>query len=274
MRLLVQAGEIAPSIRFHPGIEMFLEILPDGIPRNNLILLLGETGTAKSFVMLELLHKILSVCREPCIFVNIDDPYLSVEQHAATLGWDIQKFANSGQLKFLDCFSFRMDTKETPQHVKLVPDPKDLRSLTASLFSLIDELQMLGKGAVFVDSLTEMFTLVSESGPLLHQVIDTVKSWRAKGCKERHVTFFCSHHLGIEQYKELEALLFYTVDGIVDLRFDPALLERKQVLSRQLRVREMKGTRHQTRWVPFAITDQGIKSLQTGSDEADSETVS
>jgi KaiC/GvpD/RAD55 family RecA-like ATPase len=265
----IASGEAESTNRFHPGIDILQDLLPGGIPRNDLILVLGEAGTAKSFVMLELLHKVLSVCKEPCIFVNVDDPYLSVEQDAAALGWNIQKFESSGQLKFLDCFSFRMGVKEAPSHVRLVPDPKDLRSLTASLFSLIEELQMLGRGAVFVDSITEMFTLVSETGQLLYQVLDALKSWRAKGPKEKHVAFFCSHHLGIEQYKALEALLLYAVDGIIDLRFDPALYEKKQVLSRQIRIREMKGAKHQMRWIPFAITDDGIKELQSGPSKKD-----
>lgn len=150
-----------------------------------------------------------------------------------------------------------MDSRTAPAHVRPAPDPKDLRSVTSLLFALIDEMQMIGRGAVFVDSVTEMFTLVSEAGPLLYQVLDTVKSWRARGAKERRVAFFCSHHFGIEQYKQLEDLLFYAVDGIIDLRFDPAL--RKQILIPQIRVREMKGARNETEWVSFAITDQGMK---------------
>lgn len=258
---LSERSELEPgsSGRFHPGIRILEDLLPDGIPRNDLILLLGEAGTGKSFVMLELLYKILSTLREPCVFVNIDDPYLSVEQHAAALGWHLAEFEKSGQLKFLDCFSYRMGSRTAPSHVRLVSDPKDLRSLTSLLFELIEEMQMVDRGAVFVDSVTEMFTLVSEAGPLLYQVLDTMKSWRAKGPKERRVTFFCSHHFGIEQYKELEDLLFYAVDGIIDLRFDPA--QRKQVLIHQIRVREMKGARNETKWFSFAITDQGMKPI-------------
>jgi KaiC/GvpD/RAD55 family RecA-like ATPase len=263
--LLPEVSESKPrsSTRFHPGIGIFQNLLPDGIPRNDLILLLGEAGTGKSFVMLELLYRILSVRGEPCIFVNIDDPYLSVEQHAATLGWDLQRYEKSGCLKFLDCFSYRMDTRTAPAYVRVVPDPKDLRSLTSLLFGLIDEMEMVGRGAVFVDSVTEMFTLVSEAGPLLYQVLDTMKSWRAKGPKERRVAFFCSHHFGIEQYKELEDLLFYAVDGIIDLRFDPA--KRKGSLVHQLRVREMKGAPNETEWSSFTITDQGMKALGDGA---------
>jgi KaiC/GvpD/RAD55 family RecA-like ATPase len=249
----------APLGRFQPGIDILEDLLPEGIPRNNLILLLGEAGTAKSFLMLELLYRMLSVRREPCVFVNIDDPYLSVEQHAATLGWRLEEFEKSGQLKFLDCFSYRMDNRTAPPHVRVVPDPKDLHSLTSLLFELIDEMQMVGRGVVFVDSVTEMFTLVSEATPLLYQVLDVMKSWRAKGPKERQVAFFCSHHFGIEQYKELEDLLFYAVDGIIDLRYDPD--QRKRILINQIRVREMKGAPNKTEWLSFTITDQGMKAF-------------
>jgi KaiC/GvpD/RAD55 family RecA-like ATPase len=251
------------SQRFDLDIDVLRDLLPDGIPRNDLILLLGEAGTGKSFVMLELLYKILSVHREPCVFVNIDDPYLSVEQHAASLGWDLYEFEKSGLLKFLDCFSYRMGTRTVPAYVKVVPDPKDLRALTSFLLELLDEMQMVGRGAVFVDSVTEMFTLVSEAGPLLYQVLDTMKSWRARGPKERYVAFFCSHHFGIEQYRELEDLLFYAVDGIIDLRFDPD--KRKDTLIHQIRVREMKGARNETEWLSFAMTDQGVKALEAES---------
>jgi KaiC/GvpD/RAD55 family RecA-like ATPase len=247
------------SARFCPGIPVLQDLLPDGIPRNDLILLLGEAGTGKSFVMLELLYRILSIQGEPCIFVNIDDPYLSVEQHAAGLGWNLHEFEKSGQLKFLDCFSYRIDPKTPPAHVRVVPDPKDLRTFTSLLFGLLDEMQMIGRGAVFIDSVTEIFTLQSETSPLLYQVLDTVKFWRAKGPKESQVPFFCSHHFGIEQYRELEDLLFYAVDGIIDLRFDPA--RRKRVLIHQIRVREMKGARNETEWCSFAMTDQGMKRL-------------
>src|SRR3989442_15580483 len=71
-----------------------------------------------------------------------------------------------------------------------VKDPKDLRGVSTALFSMMDEMGMTGRGAVFVDSLTEMFTLVQADSPLVYTMLDGIKSWRAKGPKERLVPFF------------------------------------------------------------------------------------
>ena len=172
------------------GIEGLDKVLPKGFPRNAMTILAGELGTGKSVLLEQLLFNALEG-REPCIFVNFEGPPIALEQDMESFGWDITPKLKSGQLRFLDCFSFRMEPTETPHYAHYVKDPKDLRSVTAALFTMMEEMRMLGTGAVFVDSLTEMFTLVQEERPLLFHMLDGVKTWRAKGPKERLVPFFC-----------------------------------------------------------------------------------
>lgn len=222
-------------------------------------ILAGELGTGKSVLLEQLLFSVLEK-QEPCIFVNVEGPPIALEQDMESFGWDITPLLKSGQLQFLDCFSFRMEPTETPHYAHYVKDPKDLRSVTTALFSMMEEMRMLGTGAVFVDSLTEMFTLVQEERPLLFHMLDGVKSWRAKGPKERLVPFFCSHHTPLRAYTELDDLLFYTVDGILDVRFSPGFADRG-LLVKQFRVRKMKGVPHETFWVTFSIDSKGISEV-------------
>ena len=242
-----------------PGIEAVDKVLPKGIPRNTLTILAGELGTGKSVLMEELLWSILKR-KEPCIFINFEGPPIALEQDMESFDWEITPFLESGQLKFLDCFSFRMEPVENPPYAHYVKDPKDLRSVTTALFNMMEEMKMLGRGAVFVDSLTEMFTLVQEDRPLVYHMLGGVKSWRAKGPKERLVPFFCSHHTPLRAYAELDDLLFYVVDGIIDVRFNPGFADRG-LLVKQFRVRKMKGAPHETFWVTFSINQRGLSEV-------------
>lgn len=241
---------------FPTGIDAVDKVLPKGIPRNNLTILAGELGSGKSVLLEQLLYSRLKA-KEPCIFVNFEGPPIALEQDMASFGWEITPALKSGQLRFLDCFTFRVQNAVAPPYSHLIKDPKDLRSVTSALFNMVDEMKMLGKGAVFVDSLTEMFTLVQEDRPLVYNVLDGVKEWRAKGPKERLVPFFCSHHTPLRAYAELDDLLFYVVDSIIDVRFNPGFAERG-LLVKQFRVRKMKGAPHETYWVTFSIGEEGI----------------
>jgi len=242
---------------FETGIDALDKVLPKGIPRNSLTILAGDLGTGKSVLMEQLLYSMLKVEKEPCIYMNFEGPPIALQQDMESFGWDIDRYLDSGQLKFLDCFSFRMEPTETPKYSHFVKDPKDLHSVTSALFTMMEEMKMMGRGAVFVDSLTEMFTLVQEERPLVFHMLDGVKSWRAKGPKERLVPFFCSHHTPLRAYADLDDLLFYVVDGIVDVRFNPGFADRG-LLVKQFRIRKMKGAPHETYWVTFQVTGSGI----------------
>ena len=246
-----------PVRPFTTGIGPLDKVLPKGIPRNTMTILAGELGTGKSVLMEQLLYTVLNKLREPCIYVNFEGPPVAVEQDMETLGWNISEYLETGQLRFLDCFSFRMGNTENSPNVHPVKEPRELQSVTSALYSLMDEMKMYGHGAVFVDSLTEMFTLVQEDRPLLFNILDPVKSWRAKGCKERLVPFFCSHHVPLRAYADIDDLLFYVVDGLVDVRFNPGFADRG-LLVKQFRVRKMKGAPHETYWVTFQITPEGV----------------
>lgn len=238
------------------GIEPLDKVLPKGIPRNSMMILAGELGTGKSVLMTELLQSLLKR-KEPCIYVNFEGPPIAVQQDVEAFGWDLSPSLESGQLRFLDCFSFRMEPKQAETNVHTVRDPRDLHSVTTALFNMMEEMNMVGRGAVFVDSLTEMFTLVQEERPLVFHMLDGVKSWRAKGPKEKLVPFFCSHHTPLRAYAELDDLLFYVVDAILDVRFNPGFADRG-LLVKQFRIRKMKGAPHETYWVTFSVTSKGV----------------
>jgi len=242
--------------RVKTGIPILDKALPLGIPRNNMIMILGEGGTGKSVFILQLMYERLRR-NEPCIFMCFDDAPIAIEQNAMGFNWNLREYADRGLLRFIDCYSFRMKPDKTriPKHIVYIDNPRDLHQLTQRFTGLMDEMNMNNAGAVFIDSLTELMS-ITESAIAL----ETIKTWRAEAAKERLVTVFATFHFGIKPFDDLEQILEYVVDGIIDLRYDPTLMQ-KGILIKQFRVRKMKGAPHQTTWFTFTVTNNGIEEL-------------
>lgn len=238
------------------GIGLLDTLLPEGMPRDNFIGLFGEGGTGKSVILYELLYERLNM-GEPGIFVCFEDVPRSILEHTKNFGWDLGTFAN---FRFLDCYSFRMEKRNSSPSVKTMTHPSNLDSLTEVLFDMIDDLEMQERGIVILDSLTELMTISNVPG-----LVDTLKDWRARGPKERGVTFITSVHYGLEIYSNVVDTFDYIMDGLIDLRYNPKLM-KKSMLLKELRIRKMKGTSHITNWEPFEITEKGMKKIKKGKE--------
>ena len=92
-------------------------------------------------------------------------------------------------------------------------------------------------------------------------LIDTMKDWRARGPKERDVNFLASVHYGLKIFSDVVDTFDYIMDGLIDLRYDPEAMKQGFLL-KEMRIRKMKGTFHITNWMPFEITEKGMKELE------------
>ncbi|MDI6642614.1 MAG: RAD55 family ATPase [Candidatus Hodarchaeaceae archaeon] len=236
------------------GISALDAVLKEGMPRSSFVVISGEGGTGKSVLLSELFYRRLEA-GEPCIYICLDDLPNTVIQQMLRFGWSLQKYLDAGKARFIDCFSFRIKPEKVSTWVTLVNEPSDLMSFLITLETTMDELGMRNRGVVIIDSLTEFMTL-AEPGLL----IEAIKTWRARGPKERGVIFFGSMHFGIATLGRATDVLDYIVDGIIDLRYDPFFVQQGQLV-RQLRVRKMKGVSHSTEWVPFGVGEAGIQIL-------------
>lgn len=236
------------------GIPMVDSLLPDGYPRNSFVLLFGEGGTGKSVTLIQAAGNKFSA-REPCLFITFDDSPNSIIESFKRLGFDCQLAMETGLLRIIDCFSFRVRMPPKPNDaIKVVQNPKDHHALTGIILSMAEGLE--GRGSVFIDSLTEFFTLGEPTSTL-----ETIKNWRAELCKTMEITAYASYHVGVKSIDDFAGMLDYLVDGMIDFRFDP-LLAQQALLARQLRVRKMKGASHDTVWHYFAIEKTGLIPLK------------
>src|SRR5438309_10841128 len=102
----------------------------------------GEIGAGKSVIMHQLLYSLLRAV-EPCLFVNFEGPTMGVEQDMQSFGWDIHPSLDKGMLRFLDCFSFRLEPSvQSDDYSHDVKHRKHLRAVPTALFSMLDETGM------------------------------------------------------------------------------------------------------------------------------------
>lgn len=244
---------------FKTGIKAMDFSLPEGIPRNSFNLVSGESGTGKSVLITQLIYERLKT-GEPCILVCLDDSPHGIMQQLTSFGWFPEPYLKKNLLHFIDCYSFRMNPDEStiPDYVTYVKSPTDLDGLQTKIIDVVDKLHLHNRGAIFIDSITELWFLNLKEP---YSTIEYVKTWRAMFSKERLVPVFCSHHYGMKAFEVYEELLEYIVDGIVDLRYEPNLM-KVGLLVKQFRIRKMKGVHHDSNWVPFAITSEGIEILK------------
>lgn len=247
--------------RFRPGVAGLDASLPQGLPRNSFVLLLGHSGTREESIQAELVWRTLER-GENAVIASFTEPPTSVVENFLTLDWNVLPFLEDGRLEILDCFTYRVDDRDRlydrmsdwnrhvhrivdPQTVA-VRDPTDGQELRNKLDNCLGSLGMLESGVVVIDSLAEFASLVQ---PV--QAYDFVKDVRAEVCKGRFVPIVAGATIASDEAafpRDLE----YVADGVIDLHLDGSIVE--DTLFRRLRVRKMRGVLTIPEWHTYEYT--------------------
>ncbi|MDX1744889.1 MAG: RAD55 family ATPase [Halobacteriales archaeon] len=245
----------------HTGVSVLDAQLPQGLLRNSFILLSGSTGTRDDALHAEIVWRSLQR-GEPAIYVTFHEPPTSVVENFLTLGWNVLPYLESGLFHILDCFTYRLGDRERlmttmndwNRHVNgiadnettAVHDPSEVSQVITKLDACLEEKEMVDRGIVLIDSLTEFGTLL---GPV--QAYDLVKDVRAEICKGQFVPVFAGATVRSDP-DEFPHDLEYLVDGIVDMRLNPEIVEN--TLIKQIRIRKMSGVLAIPEWTAYEFT--------------------
>ncbi len=246
---------------FKVNVQVLDILLPEGIPRNAFVTFEGEPGTGKGLIIREIAYK--AVKRgENVVFVCIEDTPVSYIQKFSSMMWNVLPYIEKGLLVFIDCFSFQLRkrfeksvihkcisqinySEKIKNKIVQVDDPRNIEKILYEIESMCEGKEMLGKGLVVIDSLTELMSYLNKD-ILMHNL----KLLRARICKERCIPVFSTLELGM--YNEFRNALEGLSDGIIDLRFDPGAMNLG-ILIRQVRVRRMGGVSHKPYWLTVEI---------------------
>jgi len=262
--------------RLDPGVSALRAGLPQGIPRNSFVLVSGEPGTRDEALFGELVWRALKR-GEPAIVVAFLDTPISVVQDFVGLGWNVLPYLASGQLRILDCFSYRLDDPEgmaksmsdwnrhlhrvAGESTSAVRDPSNPQGVLTTLERCIDAVvdEDDEEGVVVIDSLTEFGSLVQ---PV--QAYDFVKDLRAAVPKARTIPVFAGASR-IDNGDEFPHDLGYITDGVIDLALTDELVQ--DTLMKRIRVRKMTGVHSISRWTTYEFTEgRGLVTTQPPAD--------
>lgn len=235
--------------RLRLGVEPLDYLIPEGIVRNSLIGIMGETGTGKSALLNEIAFRALER-GEKVLFILLEDVPLFRVLSLKAMGFDVEKQLEKGNLTFLDCFSYRLRglDVEAPTEVPIArfsfeaEDPRNPESVWETVF---DKAREMKRGIILLDSLTEFLTIVPDASVLL----DMMKVAKAILCRYYSIPLFYSFHFGL--FDDFRFQLEIFTDGVIDLRFNPEVVN--QALVKQMRIRRMSGCSHRSEWITFDV---------------------
>ncbi len=238
---------------FKLNIEPLDIALPSGLPYGSLTVIAGPGGVGKSVMLANIAWNFLKSGGN-VIYVNFDDSPEAVLSLFRDFNWDIDTYVDKGAFQIIDCFSFRLGSLKKP--VKGVVKDLEVKDLN-SLMYVINDLVSKSKTntLVIIDSINEFMFKFEVT-----QVLDFIKSLRAVVAKGLGAIVLVTVHVTTEDFQTLVQHLEYLVDGVIELRLQPSLLEIG-IPVKELLVRKMRSVSTNPIWIPYVISDSGISSV-------------
>ncbi|MGD0978682.1 MAG: ATPase domain-containing protein [Candidatus Bathyarchaeia archaeon] len=101
--------------RIPTGVEGLDKMLGGGLPAERSFLICGGPGSGKTILCMQFLYHGAIECKEPGLYVSLDENKDNLREEMAGFGWDIDKLEKSGQFLFVDACPIR----NVPGEVKL-----------------------------------------------------------------------------------------------------------------------------------------------------------
>ncbi len=217
------------------GIDIVDSLLPRGVLPGTLITMMGPPGIGKSYFTMMIVRHALDRER-PAFFVSLDD----VVQSEPEKGF----YAITGFKTPIPMIEGRFSANINPEN------PRQAIETITSLVKRVAEERNVDGGVLVIDSINTI--LIAAETFVAFDFIRGIKAL----CRNYGLLGVIDMHTGIPGFEQLEAIVSYMVDGVIEMGFDPQLEELGFPL-RRLRVRRMRGVPHRLQWVPFTISDEG-----------------
>ncbi|QFU81569.1 RAD55 family ATPase [Natronorubrum aibiense] len=237
--------------RIATGVEPLDSLVPNGVPTDSFISLVGEAGTRRTELLTELVWRAVER-GEPAAIVTATTPPTAILERFFETGWNVLPALEDDRLRIIDCFTHRLTDRETflerrstwiefvgktaVDSIVAIEEPTDIEPILSGLNEALDDLEMTETGLVTIDSLDEFED---------HHRHAFVTETRAAVCKARYVPIVAGT-VAKGDWGPGDASI---VDGIVDLRLADHL--ESDVRHRQLGVRKLTGAQHLPQWITY-----------------------
>ncbi len=213
-----------------PGLDALYTFLAKQI-----ILVFGPPGPEKECLAQQMLFEGLKK-GEPAIYITTDHTPQEIREAMAGRGWDIAAYEQSGQLHFVDCYSWTIHERDPSPSVTTIPSPSALSELAIGISVL--EQKMPGARIAF-DCLSTLLLYNEEAA--------VFKFFQVLASKTRHYGAFMLVLLEEGMHPEsVKVTLEHLTDGTLAVKSFP---------DPQLRIERIANTE----WAGYQLTDQGLQ---------------
>jgi circadian clock protein KaiC len=218
------------------GIKGLDEITYGGLPKNRPTVLIGDTGTGKTFMSMEYIIKGAVEYNEPGVFMTFEEKTEELQVNASTLGYDVAKLVAEQKI-FLE--HLNISSSEAYEVGKY-----NIEGLFVRLGQAIDKIKAK---RVALDSFDTLFSNIDTR--MLRSEFKRLFSW----LKEKQVTAIISAETG-DVFLTRLGLEEKIADCVIELNNRVT----NQIGTRRIRILKYRGSFHANNEYPFLIDDNGM----------------
>jgi circadian clock protein KaiC len=233
----IVAQKIPKSIqKSRTGIKGFDELTYGGLPLNRPTILVGATGTGKTFMSLEYIINGALMYDEPGVFMTFEEKTEELQENVRTLGYDLTQLVNEKKL-FLEHLT--ISSNEVYEVGKY-----NIEGLFVRLERAIDKVKAQ---RIVLDSFDTLFS--NFDSRMLRSEFKRLFNW----LKEKKVTAIITAESG-DTYITRLGLEENVADCVIELTNRVS----NQIGIRRIRIIKYRGSFHANNEYPFVIDQNGM----------------
>ncbi len=205
------------------------ELMGGGIPKTQLALLTGTSGTGKTMFCTQFMYNGVKKFNENGVYLSLEEPIDSIKENARTLGWDFDSLEKTKKFAFI-----RYD----PFHIEEV-------------FSMLEStVRQIKAVRVVVDSVSAIGLHIKDKTELRRMIFNLSLILRKLGCTALITSEIVPGSKGISRYGVEE----FVSDTVIVLYYE----RLQSTFSRALQVWKVRGSAHSEKLHPYKIDNDGI----------------
>jgi len=209
-----------------PGLD---EIMNGGIPRNQLVLLTGTSGTGKTIFSAQYIFSGVTKFKENGVYLSFEEPVESIKENAKTFGWDFDKIEKEGKFAFIKYDPYRIE----------------------DVFDILESnIRDIKAKRVVIDSISALGLHIRDKAELRNMIFNLALSLRKLNSTVILVSEIVPGTRGLSRYGVEE----FVADSVIVLYYERI----SSVFSRAIQVWKLRGSMHSEKLHPYKIDTNGI----------------
>lgn len=237
--------------RVPTGIEGLDQTIEGGLAKGRSILVTGEPGTGKTIFALQFLFEGLKR-GEKCMYVAADEGPIDVLEQAASLGWDLERYADTKELSILNASTYLSALPGTSTYVSTLAGKDRHVDVQKAVSDLAAFVNQIGVQRLVLDPAGPFFQLRDNAVRIQDQTRMMIKMMRSSMKTTNVLTSYAVPRTGERSMHGIEE---YLVAGAIVLE----MFWKDGQFARSLIVEKMRCTNVKPTQLEFDIQKgQGI----------------